>query len=261
MPHSPHSPPAIPSLVVQAHSRVLAVAIRLIVQVHAFLRAMVKGRCQQAGQPTGWVLQLLQTFMMGCEAISSGVTGWSMVMKVGTPLRQPRDDATSGSLHSGSQVRACDQALLESAVSAANVPQAVASESWAARPVPWVATQGHATLSGAPALPKATGHCGSTWSEAACWAPLWRTRAPYQLSWHPAAAPPRPGGQLVSAPADFCWNGNEEVSPCQLALEPLGTAIAAGQLVEGMRGVFGYLQAPRSRLRGRPAGAGGNHAC
>ena len=45
-----------------------------------------------------------------------------MVMKVGTPLRQPRDDATSGNLHSSSQMRACDQALRESALSAAAIP-------------------------------------------------------------------------------------------------------------------------------------------
>ncbi len=70
------------------------------------------------------MLQLLQTFMTGCEAISSGVTGWSMVMNVGTPLRQPRDDATSGNLHSSSQVRACAQVLRESALSAAAVPHA-----------------------------------------------------------------------------------------------------------------------------------------
>ena len=68
------------------------------------------------------MLQLLQTFMMGCEAISSGVTGWSMVIKVGTPLRQPRDDATSGNLHSSSQMRAIDQALRESVLAAAAVP-------------------------------------------------------------------------------------------------------------------------------------------
>ena len=44
MPHSPDSPPAIPGLMVQAYSRVLAVAISLIVQVHTLLHAHGEGR-------------------------------------------------------------------------------------------------------------------------------------------------------------------------------------------------------------------------